>query len=752
MAKLEEIEGIPDFAQAKSSSGIKLQEVDGTPPGLEKPKRQVSFGERAMAIPAGLNRGFWADLPGIPVDTVANVIDLGKAGIGSAAGAIGNMLGADPRTIEKYMPDITPRGQIVGSGEWIANKLNKGSQSLTGTRAFDNPNPDDAASRVLFSAGRTAGASVLPNPKAAIGAGQQAYNLSMGAAGGLLGGGAMEVAPEYAMLAAMLPQVAKSGAQAATQRIVRGNEQGRQAMEQRIQDLKNAGVENPSAGLASGNSFVMGLENILSNTPGSVGLFQRSKEQMLSGIQNRANEIRNQVSPTYGALEAGTSIQKNLKGPFRERLNDTEAALYNRLDQLIPAGTRAPVTNTAATLDALTSGIQGAPNLGQRFINGKMAEINDSFRLDTGLINPAGPLRTYQITAPATPGAAPVQALPGKPGTSEIQPRPSVTVSRTINPYYPRAGEGNWKPPETPMLPYEIMKKLRTEIGGELNNNSLVSDTPRSQWKQMYGALSDDMRNAAAQTSPQASQAFNRANDYSRRGSTRLEDLDALANATTPEKAFGSVAQSLQSGPTIWNKLRGAVSPETRGQVVATIIDDLGKATSGQQGAAGDTWSPRTFLTNYNKIDSKAQQELFKRLPGGEQHAKNLREVANASEMISNASKVWSNPSGTAPALTARATLGTIGAGIVGGAFYSPLIAPAAGAAAGLTAANGMSRLLLNPQFVSWLSKAPNVKPQDQQAYALRMLANSRFSPDKQYQEDVQQYLSEVANAQNQQE
>lgn len=724
-------------------------------------KKQYSIAERAMAVPAGINRGFWADLPGIPVDAVANVIDLGKAGIGTAAGAIGKLVGADPRTVEKYMPDITPRGEIVGSGEWIANKLNKGSQAITGTRAFENPNPDDAASRVLFSGGRVMGGSVLPNPRAAIGATQQAMNMGMGAAGGLLAGGAMEALPngvgsasptELAIIASMLPQLAKSGGQAATQKIVRGNEQGRQAMEQRIQDLKNAGVDNPSAGLASGNSFVMGLENILSHTPGSGGLFQSSKDQMLSGIQGRTNEIRNQVSPNYGAMEAGTAIQNNLKGGFKNRLNDTEAALYGRLDQLMPSGSRAPVTNTAATLEGLTSGIPGAPNLGQRFINGRISDINDAFRLDTGLVNPAGPLRTYQITSPATPGAPPVQALPGQPGASAVQPRPATTVSKTINPYYPQSGEGNWKPPSTPMLPYEIMKKLRTEVGGELNNNSLVSDTPRSQWKQLYASLSQDMRNAADQTSPQASQAFNRANDYSRRGANRLEDLDALANAATPEKAYGSVAQSLQSGPTIWNKLRGTLSPEARGQVVATIIDDLGKANPGQQNAAGDAWSPKTFLSNYNKIEPKTQQEMFKRLPGGEQHAKNLQEIAKATEMISNASKIWSNPSGTAPALTARATLGTIGAGVLGGAFYAPLVAPAAAAAGGLVAANGMSRLLLNPQFVSWLAKAPNIKPQDQQAYALRMLANSRFSPDKQYQEDVQQYLSEVANAQNQQE
>lgn len=738
MAKLEEIEGVPDFAQPKASpiSVVKLQEIDGTPPGLATTKRQVSFGERAMAVPAGINRGFWADLPGIPVDAVANVIDLGKAAIGATAGGIGKLVGADPRTIEKYMPDITPRGQVVGSGEWIANQLNKGSQAVTGTRAFDNPNPEDTASRILFAGGRAAGGSVVPNPRAAISAGQQAMNLGMGGAGGLLASGVAEALPngglgmdqsQLSMLASFLPQVAKSGAQAATQRIIRGNEQGRQAMEQRIQDLKNAGIENPSAGLASGNPTIMGLENILSQTPGSVGAFQKSKDQLLSGIQNRVNDIRGQISPVYGPVEAGTSIQKSLTGPFKERIGNTYGALNDRVSAAVGPEMPIPITQTAQTAKGLITPIPGAEATSTNFINPRIQKIYSDLMADTK----------------ATPAKVTSGAIIGPNGQPILQ---------------------TYTPATTPQgIPFQAVKDLRTKIGKETQSNAIMGTPEQADFKQLYGGMSQDMKNGVTLADIQnginpaaggsATTALNRANSFYSNAMNRAEDLSALANKSTPEGAYKTVAQSLESGPTIWNKLRGPLTPEARKQVVATVVDEMGKAPAGQQGADTSTWSPSTFLTNFNRVaktDPGAIDNLFKRLPGGEQHAQNLQEVAKAAEMLKDASKVWANPSGTSQALSAKGTFGAIGLGLTGGLFYTPLLAAGAGAAGGLAGSAGMSRLLLNPQFVSWLAKAPNVKPQDQQAYALRMLANSRFSPDKQYQEDVKNYLSEVADSANQ--
>ncbi|MFK5282453.1 hypothetical protein ACI3PL_23120, partial [Lacticaseibacillus paracasei] len=45
--------------------------------------------------------------------------------------------------------------------------------------------------------------------------------------------------------------------------------------------------------------------------------------------------------------------------------------------------------------------------------------------------------------------------------------------------------------------------------------------------------------------------------------------------------------------------------------VSASIVDRLGKAPSGQQGAAGDVFSPSTFLTQWNNMSKEAKDILL---------------------------------------------------------------------------------------------------------------------------------------------
>ena len=89
--------------------------------------------------------------------------------------------------------------------------------------------------------------------------------------------------------------------------------------------------------------------------------------------------------------------------------------------------------------------------------------------------------------------------------------------------------------------------------------------------------------------------------------------------------------------------------------------------------------------------------------------------------------------------------MGTIAAGGIAGAFYTPLLAPAATAAGGLLLANQVSkRLLLNPVFVNWLAKTPKVSPAQRQAYTQRLIANATLTKDKQFGQDVSDYLNSV--------
>jgi hypothetical protein len=667
-----------------------------------KQKKEVGAVDRTAALAAGVNRGVASDLLGLPVDTVANVLDLGKAGVGYLTS---KATGHEP---PEWTQPFDRRG-VVGSADWLAAKINQGSDALGVASPIDNPNPQDQASRVLHTGGRFVGSSVVPNPAAKIGATQQVLNAGKAAIGGISAGMVGEVAPEWAGVAGMSPQIIGAASMAGTKQIVRGGETGRREMAQRLQDFRNAGVENPSVGLASGNKFIMGAENLLANTPGSVGLYENNKLAMLSGLQNRANQIRNSLSPVYGPSEAGAAIQSDLKGAFKERIGGTYGDINNKFSSMLPQADRFPIPNTLNSLDAVTAVNSLAPATTGSFVQPRISALRNNILADTS-------------------SSAPV-------------------LFNT--------------PAQNKGLPISAIKEIRTSIGKEAASNAIMGTPEQADFKSIYAGLSQDMRGAAKQSDmaigPQpnnvgpAERMLDRGNKFYSNAMNRADKLNPLANNNTPEGAYNSVVNSLNSGPTTYARVRNAVTPDTRGKMAATVVDEMGMATPGNQGAKGDTWSPKTFLTNYNKAyENGGGQELFKRIPGGEKHAENLAQIAKVTDMISQGSKVWANPSGTAAAGFAKGTIGTIGAGAALGAFYTPLIAPAAAAAGGLLVANQASkRLLLNPKFTEWLVKAPEVKPQDAQNYGLRLIEAAKSTNDKQFQRDVSEYLSSVEKSKN---
>ncbi|WP_133164258.1 hypothetical protein [Solimonas fluminis] len=95
---------------------------------------------------AGVQRGLSADLFGLPVDTVANVADLGLAGYGTAVGLMGR---------QDLMPDLLDRSQVIGSGDWIARQLSR-------TGALMGPvDSGSGADRAAFAFGRGGSAAIF---------------------------------------------------------------------------------------------------------------------------------------------------------------------------------------------------------------------------------------------------------------------------------------------------------------------------------------------------------------------------------------------------------------------------------------------------------------------------------------------------------------------------------------------------------------------------------------------------------------
>jgi len=684
------------------------KELFGDEP-VRQPKKAGAF-DRVRAAAAGINKGFVSDLVGLPVDTISNVLDLGRAAIGTAATAAGR---------HDLAPDIPDRKTIVGSSDWIAAKLNAGGLGA----AINNPNPQDTASRILHMGGRFAGSSVVPS--AAVSGKVQLSNAGMGAVSGLTSGAVGEVAPEWAGLAGMLPSAAVMASAAATKGMVRGGEAGRRKMEKRMQELKEGGIDSPSVGLASGNRTIMGLENLLAQTPFSSSLYEKAGQANISGMRAKTDALRDSISTEFGPVVAGSAIQAALKDGFRGRVNSTTRELNNKVAEKVGPDFYTFPQNALDASSRMSAINPAAPATSAALRNGRISGISDNLASDVmGTPIPGDPL----MNAPTRYLRADGKVLDAPPG-----------------------------------IPFPTLKNLRTSIGEEAGSAAILGTPEGAQFKQLYGAMSQDMRQAVSAADRQragvangplipeqlqASMALDRANKFYSRASTRAEDLNGIANRDTPEGAYNAVTSSLNSGPSLYSKLRGTIDPATRQKLTATIIDDLGMAKPGQQTADGDAWSPRTFLTNYAKLNQNGGgKELFKRLPGGENHAKNLSSIAKTAEMLGDASKVWANPSGTAAALSARNTLFGVGASY----FYEPMLA--VGSASGLAASHQISqRLLLNPMFTHWLARAPNVKPAQVRAYTQRLVANANISGNEQFQQDVEEYLRLVEDGQEEQD
>lgn len=320
---------------------------------------------RTTALNAGLNRGM-AGLLGLPADTLLNAYNLVKAGVGTAEHAI---LGAP-------LPDLTDPASVPGTSATIARL---GEQKLG--MPMQNPNPNDAASRMLYTGGTVLGGgpsttvrgAVLPAAGAAI-------------AGELLG-------PEYAALGAMAPGVAGAGAGAARNAVA-----GRTAAN--LDAFNRAGAQ-PSVGQAMQLNFAQGLENLLARFPGGQGVFRRFAE-------NQQEALGAGTRTGVSAEDAGRALERGIsgRGGFLERTRQTWLGLQGELDAKVPKDAGVSPTNSLKTLDSLTAPTAGAELSTGGLANPVLQKLRENLLADVQQTR-----GTNLLTTGATEGQIPYQAL-----------------------------------------------------------------------------------------------------------------------------------------------------------------------------------------------------------------------------------------------------------------------------------------------------------------------------------------------------
>jgi hypothetical protein len=664
------------------------------------PNASPSILDYGKALLTGINRGTYANLLGMPADTIANAEDLAKAAIGYP---YSKLTGKPP-------PDWTApmdRAQVPGTSDWIANKMNEGARNLGVVSPVNNPIPQSGLGQILHATGTGIGSAVAPASSGT----QALKNVALGGLSGMAAGsaGAAGASPEAQILAGMLPGAAGKAIGGATRLALTGGPENQQRVAQRVQDLKNAGIESPSLGLSTGSPLIMGIENLASKLPGSVGTFQNAATGNIQGMQNKIKAMRDAASPSYGAIPAGAMLQKDITNFPATRIDPTYSGLLDKVMDIVGPQTQTAIPNTLSTARQLAAPNPGAPASTKALIIPAIDKMSKALASDTALSPP--------------------------PSSNAFIPGASALTT-----------------PQEPSIPFQALRNLRTGIGAEARSKDITATPAEAQYKNLYGAMSQDIGQgtqavdranatrlgelraqdtltpsemkelstleASAQTptgqqqmvqastgplSPSqtpASNAWNRSNDFYSAAMDRVKKLQPIADMSSPEAAYRAYVGAAPGNVTTMNAVKKSITPDTRSAIASTILDQMGLASPGKQDNTGNVFSPETYLTQYNKLGEPGRQALFSGFHGSENINSGTQDVAKGASMLRDASKIWANPSGTGGNVMAAAGMG----GILSNLFSNPGVA--AGGALGLLGGNIAARkLLLNPDFINYMIK-----------------------------------------------
>ena len=407
------------------------------------------------------------------------------------------------------------------------------------------------------------------------------------------------------------------------------------------------------------------IERGLNLIPGSSFVLSDRVIKQAESAQRYVDSIVNLMIGTgqrSTEARAGRAIAEGI-GQFINRFKVKAGTLYDEVDQFIPKGAHVGALNTERSLNDILARGQYTPEL-QEFIQSPLiARLKEAIDKATA-------------------------------------------TGRTIT--------------NQTLLPYQTIKDLRTFIGSKLEDVGALTDLPRGDLKKLYGALSQDLAEAAALAGPQAEKAFRRADRFYKAGRTRIDDtLEPIRKNRIDAEVFTALMNKDASRVA---KLMSSLTPDQRTLVATEVFEGLGRAKSGQQVAAGNVFSFETFLTNYDKLGPEMRAALFNKMPQLRESLKNLGKVSTASR---EAKKFLPNPSGTAQSILQYGAAGSVGYALMAGdiatagkvtllAYVGPYLS---------------AKMLTNPKFVRWLAAARNVPLPRAPGHLARLSVIARDDP-----------------------
>lgn len=269
-------------------------------------------------------------------------------------------------------------------------------------------------------------------------------------------------------------------------------------------------------------------------------------------------------------------------------------------------------------------------------------------------------------------------------------------------------------------MSFDQLKDARTVIGKLAKDET---DTlTKAKLDDLYHSISADMQNTALASSPEAQQAFNKANNQYRRAQSidqfgNKSVADTILKQPDTDKIFGWATANAKNGGNRIAQTRRIIERSEGGkdawdQTVSGFTERLGLASN-------DEFDPGLFMRNWNKVSKEAKDAMYKgtknaqyrqdldRLSTIADHWTKYRKSANHSNTAAHQSALGSMNPLSQENLIGTA-LGTAGVMASGGTAATGL---AVGAAKGGAKAAGRSmsqasrvKLLTDPTTVNWLA------------------------------------------------
>lgn len=443
------------------------------------------------------------------------------------------------------------------------------------------------------------------------------------------------------------------------------------AAQSRIQTAADNNV-TLTAGQATGSPLIQKAEAASGALWGG-GPIERAAAQRAASLNGHVSDIVDNLTPTGATVSptgAGSAILKGIgdektPGSAFGRMHADEKAAYDKLDTLVPPTTPIDMSATLAKLDSLAAPTPGAENTTGALASGKIASMRDNLRSD--------------LEASQAPGGA------------------------AQKPLYTAGGN----PPTLPAgsLPYSAARALRSAVGNNIDWGFAPADpATNGGLKQVWGALSGDLKAGASAVSPEANAAASAANSLYATNTAKREALAPVINsAGGPEGVFQAATGKMKNGATRVSDVMNAIGPDEQNLVRATVLDRLGRAVPSSQDSTGSVFSPDTFLTKWNGMSDEAKDALFGPSGPSSDLRNNLDSFTSTLSTLKQ-SGALKNPSGTGKLLGHAIGASNAMSDIMIGLFTGH---PAALSGLALPVVNNIAaRALTNPKVTGWLAQS----------------------------------------------